>query len=142
MPTFCARTWIDGRDVEYRVRTSKSAQRLRIRVGVEGIEVVQPASRQTGEAEAFLQANASWVAEHLDRVERLRSVRRVQRRPGGEILLRGEPIRIWREEVPGRRGGNRVEERDGAIAVITSAESHGVPAARSLERWLRRSARS
>lgn len=75
-------------------------------------------------------------------MERLRSMRRVERKPGGEILLHGEPIRIWREEVPGRRGGNRVEERDGAIVVITGLKAQGVPAARSLERWLRRSARS
>ena len=75
----------------------------------------------SGEAEAFLQANAAWVVERLDRVERLRSVRRVQRRQGGTILLRGEPTRVCREEVPGRRGGNWVERRDGAITSPLSA---------------------
>jgi predicted metal-dependent hydrolase len=140
--TFGARTRIDGRDIEYRVRTSKSAQRLRIRVGVDGIEVVQPVSREIGEVEAFLQANACWLAAQLDRMERIRPVRRVQRTPVGEILLRGEPTRIWREEVPGRRGGNRVDERPGAIVVITGNDSRSVPVAASLERWLRKSARS
>ena len=105
MQTLDGRTQINGREVEYRVRTSKTAQRLRIRVGVGGLEVVQPTTRGAEEVEAFLQANASWVVAQLERVERMRSIRRVPQRPGGEILLRGEPTRVWLMEVPGRRGG-------------------------------------
>ena len=141
MQTLTERAQIGGREVKYRIRSSKTAQRLRIRVDVDGVEVVQPVSRDTEEVETFLRANASWVLAQLDRMERMRAVRRVQRRPSGEILLRGEPTRVWRVEVPGRRGGNRVEERNGTIAVITGLDNQSAPPAKSLERWLRKSAR-
>lgn len=48
-----------GRKVEYRVIRSKAAQKLRVRVGPKGVEVLQPAEREDGDVTAFLRAN-SW----------------------------------------------------------------------------------
>jgi predicted metal-dependent hydrolase len=141
MQALRANAVIGGREVQYYIRTSRTAQRLRIRVGAQGIEVVQPASREMNEAEAFLHAHASWVVEQLDRVARLRLARKAQHVIGGQILLHGEPMRVCIEEIPSYRGGNRIECRDGAIAVVTGSQSAGVPA-RSLERWLRKAART
>ena len=46
----------------------------------------------------------------------------------------------WR--FPDAVAANRVEERDGAVTVITGANNQGAPPAKSLERWLRKSARN
>ena len=86
---------IRGRPIAYRLRTSRSARKLRVRVGFNGVEVVQPANRTNEDAAAFLDENAEWVADQLERVNHLRRVRLTERRRG-EILFRGErtPIRI------------------------------------------------
>jgi predicted metal-dependent hydrolase len=136
-----ARAVIGGRDLPYRVRTSRTAQRLRIRVGPDGIEVVQPASRSMDDAASFLRSNEPWVAQQLDRVARLQSARRLRGENGGAILLHGQPTPVSIEEIPGYRGANRIEHRDGRILIATGSASPSTPA-RSLDRWLRKMARS
>lgn len=135
-----ARMVIGGRELRYRVRTSRTARRQRIRVGPDGVEVVQPISRDPDDAASFLQSNGPWVVEQLDRVARLQRARAVRRANGGEILLHGQPTPVGIEEVPGYRGANRIDYRDGRIVIMTGAESPSTPA-RSLDRWLRKTAR-
>ena len=129
---------LGGRKIDYRVVCSRAARKLRVRVGPNGVEVVQPAARSSEDVSAFLDGNAAWILDQLERAERLRSVRRPVTRRSAEILLRGErtPIRI--ETADSR--GNTVSYVDGEIVIRRGSRSQ-TPVARSLENWLRKQAR-
>lgn len=129
-----------GRRVEYRVVLSKTARKLRVRVGPGGVEVVQPAGREDGEIEAFVRANGEWVVRQLDRVERLRRVRKPERISGGEIVFRGVPTAVRLETHPHRRGPNQVAHEAGQLIIVLG--SSPTPPHKSLENWLRRQARA
>ena len=129
-----------GRRVNYRLVLSRSARKLRIRVSIDGIEVVQPVNRTSNDVMAFLDQNEEWVLNQLERVDRLRKLRVTDQRRG-EILFRGErtPIRI--QEMANRSRGNHVRFVGGEIVVQCPAGSR-TPVSRSLENWLRRQART
>jgi predicted metal-dependent hydrolase len=131
---------LGGRVVDYRLVRSKAARKLRLRVGPNGVEVVQPATRNGEEVSAFLSANGRWIVNQLERAERLRSVRRSMQRRAGEILLRGELTRVRIETTQSRAAGNVVRFIDGEIVVLRGPRSR-TPIVRSLEQWLRREAR-
>jgi predicted metal-dependent hydrolase len=132
---------IDGREVEYRLRATKSAHKLRIRVGVGGVDVIRPDSADASNAEEFLRANGPWVLAQLDRVSRLHAARRVRHLNAGEIFLRGErtPVRI--DEMPYPPRSSRVEMREGVVVLALGRGSRSTSAS-TLERWLRRQARA
>jgi predicted metal-dependent hydrolase len=131
---------IGGRVVDYRLVHSKAARKLRVRVGPGGVEVVQPSARTGEEVSDFLLSNGSWILDHLNRAERLRSLRRPVTRPAGQILFRGEatPVRI--ESTQSRATGNAVRVVAGEIVVSRGPRSQ-TPVEHSLEQWLRREAR-
>ena len=129
------------RRLDFRVVRSKSAKKLRVRVGLDGVEVVQPHSRTGPEVFAFLEKHRTWVLDQMARIERLRVVRRPQKRSRSEILFRGEPTRVRIESAPTHARGNAVRFVDGEIVVRRGAGSQ-TPTARSLENWLRRQARA
>ncbi|MDD5706588.1 MAG: SprT family zinc-dependent metalloprotease [Kiritimatiellae bacterium] len=131
---------VDGKQVEFRVVTSKTARQLRIRVGLDGVEVVKPAARTADEVAGFLARHGGWIADQMERVERLRIVRRPRRERAGRILFRGmwTPVRV--ERVDGRRGANRVAF-DGGVLTVRCGARAGTTVAKSLENWLRKQAR-
>ena len=131
---------LDGRCVDYRLVASRSARKLRVRVGINGIEVVQPVDRSDADVMSFLNCNGAWILNQLQRVERLRTIR-VPERQLGEILFRGERTSVRIEEMRTRQRENRVTFVDGEIVVQKSSGSK-IPASRSLENWLRREARA
>lgn len=141
MHTTRSTAMLDGHEVEYRLRTVKTARRIRIRVGVGGVEIIRPTDRAPLDAEAFLRKNGPWVLSQLDRVARLQSARRVQHIKAGEILYRGTPTPVSVERVPHNLRSNRVELRRGTLVVATGIGSRSLPA-QSLERWLRKQARA
>lgn len=132
---------LGGRRLDYDVIRSKTAQKLRIRVGPRGIEVVLPDARSSKEVTGFLAAHAAWVLEQLARVERLRNVRRPARHAAGEILFRGEPTLVRIETKATRARWNIVDFIDGEIVIVRGAGSE-IPVARNLENWLRKQART
>lgn len=131
---------LGGRVVDYRLVRSKSARKLRVRVGPNGVEVVQPVTRNGAELSEFLTSHASWLFDQLDRAERLHSVRRTVRRPVGEIFFRGELTRFRVEATRSKAAGNSVRFAEGEIIVARGSGSR-TPIAHSLENWLRREAR-
>ncbi len=131
---------LDGRRVEYRVVSSRSARKLRMRVGPHGVEVIQPTGRTGLEVESFLVERAPWLLDQLRRAERLRGVRRPDQRMAGHILFRGVPTRIRLQGPQTRARGNKVVLVDGEIVVRRGGRS-STPPPRSLERWLREQAR-
>ena len=132
---------LGGRRIAYRVVRSRTATKLRVRVGPSGVEVVQPSRRNARDVGAFLHRNAIWILGQLRRVQRLRGLRRPARRGEGEILFRGTSTRVRVETTHTRARGNLVEFIDGEIVVHRGAVSQ-TPAARSLENWLRKQART
>ncbi len=132
---------LGGRRIDYRVVRSRAARKLRLRVGPNGVEVVQPAARNDEDVSAFLDRNETWILDQLQRVEQLRGMRRPAHRRVGEILFRGEPTQVRVETTETRARGNVVDFIDGEIVVRQGAGSQ-TPAARSLENWLRRQARA
>lgn len=131
---------LNGQKVEYRVVHSRTAKKLRIRVLLNGMQVVLPKSRQLEEAQTFLLENEKWVTEQLGRAKRLRRVRRPERSQHGRVLLRGDtlPIKVTRSE--NWQGPNRVT-LDDATLVITCGSRPRTLLATSLENWLRKEAR-
>src|SRR2546427_6743759 len=99
---------LGGRRVAYRVVRSRTARKLRLRVGPNGVEVVRPAARKSNEVAAFMDRNAIWILAQLKRVKRLRGLRRSEQRRVGEILYRGEPTQVRGETTGTRARGDRV----------------------------------
>src|SRR5438309_1865792 len=108
---------VDGRRVEYRLILSKTAKKLRVRVGVSGVDVIQPEDRNGGQVSDFLEANGDWIVDQLDRIERFRSIRKPSSKAAGTILLRGEQTPIAVETHPRRGGANQVRQ-EGAKLVV------------------------
>ena len=141
------RTWthhhiqINGRVVDYRIASSKTARRLRLRVGPNGVDVVQPTGRSDVDVAVFLESNGAWVLDQLRRVARFRGLRRSARRRVSEILFRGEPTRVRVEATETRARGNAIDASGGEIVLRRGANSQ-TPVARSLETWLRKQARA
>jgi predicted metal-dependent hydrolase len=129
-----------GRRVNCRLVLSRSARKLRVRVGINGVEVVQPTNRTDEDLSAFLDRNQDWILDQLQRADRLRRIR-VSDRRDGEILFKGEHTRIRVEETAARSRCNLVRLVDKEIVVQRPSGSR-TPVARSLENWLRRQART
>jgi hypothetical protein len=135
-----ARIIVEGRQVDYRVIRSKSAKKLRIRVGVRGVEVLQPEGRTGVEVSEFVEANASWIAGQLDRIERFQSIRKPKLTQAGTLLYRGELLTVRIEQHPQRGGANQIIHDGGMLVIVQSGQST-TSLAKSLENWLRKQAR-
>src|SRR3990172_7701382 len=108
---------LGGRRVDYRVVRSRAARKLRLRVGPNGVEVVQPAARNGEDVSAFLDRNEAWILDQLQRVERLRTLRRPAGRRVGEILYRGELAQVRIEMTETRARGNAISFANDEIVV-------------------------
>lgn len=131
---------LNGQKVDFRLVRSESARKLRVRVGIDGVEVVQPIERDSEELEAFLRSNEEWISDQLERVDSLRSIRKPRVEGEGEILFRGvsTPVRV--ESVARRKGTNKVVFEDGTITIVRGLQSE-TPPAKTFENWLRKEAR-
>ncbi len=134
------RLLIAGHEVDINIIPSKFARKLRVRVGIQGVEVVQPRHRNETEVSNFLQAHAVWIVRQLERVERFHAIRKPEQWPSGNILFRGRLTTIQIQEQPRRRGANRVTHDLDRLIVLRSSGS-GTEPARSLENWFRKQAR-
>ena len=131
---------LDGKRVDYRLVASRTARKLRVRVGPNGVQVVRPVARRADDVGLFLRDNQQWVLDQIQRVESLGVVRRKQKPERSGILFRGEltPVRV--EQTAHRGRGNKVLIQDGSIVIQRGAASR-TPPARSLENWLHQQAR-
>lgn len=129
-----------GRWIDYRLVRSKAAKQIRVRVGPNGIEVVQPEQRDSQDVSSFLERNKRWILNELHRVARLGAVRRPVQKRVGEILYRGESTQLRVVQTNTRTRGNTVRLINDEIVIYRGTESW-TPLARSLETWLRKQAR-
>jgi len=134
------RIQLPGRQVTYRLRPSTTARKLRVRVGPNGIEVVQPVGRKSEDVAVFLDRSKKWIIDQLQRVERMRGIRRPELRSAGEIPFLGKLTKVRVETTKTRSRGNRVELVGQEIVVRRGAASR-TPIAKGLENWLRKQAR-
>jgi hypothetical protein len=89
---------LNGERVPIVLRQHKRARRLTLRLAPDGSEVrlTVPHWAPRAQAIAFAHARADWLAEQHAKVPR-----RAAPGPGGEVLLRGTPVRIdWSETAP------------------------------------------
>lgn len=131
---------LGDRRVEYRLRSSRSAKRCRLRVRPAGVEVVVPQEAEEGRAEIFLRENETWVLDQLAFLDRMGSVRARVERAGDHVLLRGTdtPVEIV-EEATGR-GYGLVTQVEGGLR-IRVPRGKSVDPRQTLEGWMRRQAR-
>jgi predicted metal-dependent hydrolase len=132
---------IRGRDIDYRVSRARPNSRRRIRVGVGGVEVLDSGENDLNAVEEFVQTHGDWVLDQLDRIDRLRSMRRVHEASAGQILFRGVPTAVGVVEIPRWKGSNRVL-RDHDRLVVTRGPASTRSPSRTLESWMRRQARA
>jgi predicted metal-dependent hydrolase len=132
---------LGGRQIDYRVIHSPGAQRLRVRVGPNGVDVVKPKARSIDEIIPFLDRNADWLMRQIELAEKLASVRRREQLRVGEILYRGEPTTIRIETAAKPASRCTVHFIEGSI-VIRRGRTWPTQVARTLELWLRRQARN
>jgi predicted metal-dependent hydrolase len=130
---------LDGRMVDYRLIRSEAAKKLRVRVGLGGIEVVHPAKRDQKDLEEFLLTHHDWLCRQLERIERMRQVRRPSKATGPEILFHGEIMPLHIVHCEGKQTNHIINAAD-AITILRGTLSPTSPAA-SLENWLRKQAR-
>lgn len=131
---------LDGWKIDYRLVQSKSARKMRVRVGIDGVEVVQPEGKNFLEIEMFLQTSRDWIMNQLERIERLRLVRKPLFKNEGAILFRGVMTPTKVEGKARRKGTNKVFDEDGQLKIILGMQSN-TSAAESLENWLRKKAK-
>jgi predicted metal-dependent hydrolase len=129
-----------GRRVTYRLRSSTSARKLRVRVGPNGVEVVQPPGRKSEDVSVFLEQREKWIIDQLQRVERMRGIKHPEQKSVGEIPFLGKLTKLRVEKTKTRARGNRVELVGREIVVRRGAASR-TPIAKGLENWLRKQAR-
>jgi predicted metal-dependent hydrolase len=115
-------------EIDYRVRRSERAQRVRVNVDVDGIEVVLPRRAPEREAAAAIRELEPWIRRRVRELERAQQVVAAR---GNTVPYLGELLYVRSE--PGR---TRVHRRgDELLAPVGAART---PA---LERWYRRAAR-
>jgi predicted metal-dependent hydrolase len=115
-------------EIDYRVRRSERARRVRVNVDPEGVEVVLPRRAAEREAAAAIRELEPWIRR------RVRELQRAQQ----TVAARGEAVPYLGEllQVRTEAGRTRVHRRGAELWAPAGAERK--PA---LERWYRRAAR-
>lgn len=127
---------LGGHRVRYRLVLSRTARKLRIRIGPRGIDVIHPSERPITHIKAFLRANQKWVLGQLGRVRSIRVARSLS--PTAQILFRGTPTPVEVISAPERRS-NKVSFNGERLFIL--AGNSRVSPGKSLEYWFRRRAR-
>ena len=131
---------LDGRKMDYSLVQSKTARKVRVRVGIAGVEVVQPGGKSLTDVEVFLKSSSGWIMNQLERVKQLRLVRKPMVKNAGTILYRGNMTPVCVDKKTRRNGTNKVIFEGGKLVIILGSQSN-TPAAISLENWLRKLAK-
>ncbi len=130
------------RRVQYRVRRSRTAQRMRIKVSTAGVEVVAPAGAEAGRASQFVRHNSRWVLNQLDFIKRASGLRVKPKATGPEfILFRGTTTRVEVVHEQSTRRHALVSLVNNRILVRIPTQ-HVVDVSAALETWLRRQAKA
>lgn len=131
---------LDGWKMDYHLVQSKTARKVRVRVGIDGVEVVQPGGKSRSDVEVFLKSSSGWIMNQLERVKQLQLVRKPVIRNAGTILYRGNMTPVCVEKTVRLGGMNKVIFEGGKLIVVLGRQSN-TSATVSLENWLRKQAK-
>jgi hypothetical protein len=117
------------REIDYRVRRSERARRIRVNVDADGVEVVLPRRAAAREAAAAVRELEPWIRRRLGELAHAQAA----------VAARGEAVPYLGQllEVRAEPGRTRVHRRGEVLWAPAGAERK--PA---LERWYRRAARA
>jgi len=125
----------------YRVRRSDRAQRARIQVSADGVEVVVPRRLALREVEQFVQDKRAWIERTLRRMREAEAELPPARlEDGGEVRYLGERLTLSARTEPGRSRAH-VARRGSELHAVVSQPGRE-PLREALERWYRRRARA
>jgi predicted metal-dependent hydrolase len=130
---------VNGKRIAYRLVRSKRARKLRIKVGMNGVELIQPPRRNLQQVQDFLKLHEKWITHQLDKAERLRSTRAPLLTGKGEILYRGINTKVRFEE-DSTADHAKVSLKNGILTVIPGQQS-AISPSKILENCLREQAR-
>lgn len=140
MPEMTAATvLLAGRSIPYTLRHSERARRLRISVSAQGLTVTLPKGLTRRNAEAFLQENAAWVLQQLQRAEHTK--KKTVTLPPDVILLAGKPVHIRIIQETDRVSRVKVEEHGDRLTVRVPSSTREKPRSLVLP-WLKARART
>ena len=116
------------REIDYRVRRSPRARRVRVNVDARGVEVVLPQRAAERQAAAAIRELEPWIRRRVSELERAQAT----------VAARGETVPYLGEllQVRAQPGRTRVHRRGDELLAPAGPELE--PA---LERWYRRAAR-
>jgi predicted metal-dependent hydrolase len=117
------------REIDYRIRRSDRARRIRVNVDADGVEVVLPRRAAEREATAAVRELEPWIRRRLNELAHAQQAVAAR---GDAVPYLGELLEVRTE--PGRE---RVHRRGAVLWAPAGAERN--PA---LERWYRRAARA
>ncbi len=106
---------IAGRKIPYRLIHSARAKRLRLSVTARGVTVTLPKGTRSAEGERFLQQNAQWLLQQVEKIEKHRQSARSL--PENVVFYRGVPTPIQIIQEPGRQSRMRVDLINGRLIV-------------------------
>jgi predicted metal-dependent hydrolase len=114
-------------EIEYRIRRSDRARRIRVNVDADGVEVVLPRRAAQREAAAAVRELEPWIRRRLREVAHAREA----------VAARGDAVPYLGEmlEVRSEPGRTRVHRRGAVLWAPAGAERTA-----ALERWYRRAA--
>ncbi len=129
---------LEGQRIDYVIRISPLAKRCKIRVSLDGVEVVLPRRVSLRRAVSMLREHSAWVLRQLEQQHRATAGAALL--PKNTILLRGEPtlVEIIRTVSAGCFG--QVDHWDGGSRVRLLVQAATDPI-KALETWLRHQAR-
>ncbi|MFD2111789.1 M48 family metallopeptidase [Thiorhodococcus fuscus] len=134
----------DGRQIQYRIRSSVRSVSLRLRLSArDGLVVTVPADLTLADVSEMVSAKAAWVARHLPEYERMRErigTGRSERPAGLELRALHETWRI--EYGPGVRRGVLVDVVEPGLLRLSGAVEDVSTCQEVLRRWLMRYART
>ncbi|MFO1432259.1 MAG: SprT family zinc-dependent metalloprotease [Candidatus Competibacteraceae bacterium] len=130
---------LEGQRIDYRIRISPLAKRCKIRVSLDGVEVVLPRRVSLKRAVSMLREHSTWVVRQVE-YQQHRMAAGAALLPANTILLRGEPTAVEIIRTTSAGGLAQVEHRDGRwrVRLLVNAETDP---AKALETWLRHQAK-
>jgi len=131
---------INDEFIKIRVVHSSKARGFRIRVGLNGVEILHPVGRMDEEMFSFIQSNADWILRQINRIEFLYKKRRPEHQSAGKILFHGNLTHVRAELDSLQSRGNSVKFNGDEIIIHYGPNSQ-TPLTKSFENWLRNQAR-
>ena len=117
---------LEGQRIDYRIRISPLAKRCKIRVSLDGVEVVLPYRVSLKRAVSMLREHGAWVVRQVEHQQH-RVAASAALLPENTILLRGEPTQVEIIRTASAGGLAQVDHRDGRLRVRYSSRGRPTP---------------